>query len=305
MRSFESGEIYFSHYPKFVQIPGTTDFNIDSVKPNATPRPLIVLQEIDKNRIIAVPISSDNVKNNLKFPSYVPIHQKDYPEFLNKDSFIKTNQIQIMDTKWLHPAGSPQKVGQIKPVELDRVQIITLFTLQNETQYAKWISELVAKHVQAPAAQLEQDIIQRMKLPERQEINPSLKFDRGDVRICHFQPDQQGSTERFHGTQKGIILTDAKYAHIPPIQTVAIPLIPNKPENKAYFSSHDVVFGKDRACVSQIQPMNKGWMEKQVGKLNVNQMMEVDRSVITSLGLKKKVMQESRTMMQQQKIQKR
>lgn len=300
MNIYQAGDIYISMYPKFVQIPNTKDFNLDSMKPNATPRPIVVLQQIDENRLIAAPISSDAVQNHLKFPSFVPIQQKDYPDFLKKDSFVKTNQVQVMDTGWLLPSAAPLKLGKLKSLDLDRVQIRTLFSTQTEKAYAQWISEMVAQSLPIPTEQTERDILQKLNLPDRLSIKPNIAYNRGDVRMCHFQPEKEKtSTERLYGDHRGILLTDAKYIHIPPVQAIVIPLVENKKENESYFSKHDIVFGDERACVSQIQPMNKGWINQKVSSLNATQIMEMDRAVISSLGLKQQVLNQSKSLIHQ------
>jgi mRNA-degrading endonuclease toxin of MazEF toxin-antitoxin module len=299
MHKLEAGDIYVCNFPKFVQIPDTQDHNIDSMKPEAKGRPIVVLQQIDQNRLIAAPISSDGVQNYLKYPSYVPIYQKAYPSFLKGDSFVKTNQPQILDVKWLLPVHEPTKIGQLNPLDLDRVQLRTVYATQTETEYARWISEIVAKNIRIKPAIVETEILNKINLSDRVTIAPKVVIARGDVHLCHFQPEKHNPSEnRIYGDHKAIVLTDSKYAHIPTGQTIVVPLIENKVENLAYFSSNDVVYGNERACVSQIQPMNRDWMEPKSASLNDSQTMELDRAVISALGLKDKVINHARSVIQ-------
>lgn len=301
MTIFKPGESYFCSYPKFVQIKDKTDYNIDSTKIDPTPRPIVILQQIDDKRVIAAPVSSDQVQSHLQFPSYVPISAKDYPAFLKKDSFVKTNQVSVLDVKWLLPTAQPRKVGDLNAIDLDRIQLYSLYATQAELNYAKWISEIVSKNMKIKPNEIEKDIMQQLSFPDRRQVShPGNGFERGDVRICHFQPEIENSSPvRLYGDHKGIVLTDSKYAHIPKGQTIVVPLIDNKTSNLPFFGTHDVVFGDQRACMSQIQPMNRGWMDDKVASLNKPQMMEIDRSVISTLGLKQQVIDRARSIIQQ------
>lgn len=300
MNAYQPGDIYFCMYPKFVQIPNTTDYNIDSVKIAATPRPIVVLQQVDSQKLIAIPISSDGAQNFLKFPSYLPLLKNDYPSFLKNDSYIKTNQVQLLDVKWLVPQHQPIKVGQLNPLELDRAQLRTLYATQSESAYANWISEIVAKNIKTNPEQVEKEVLENLHMPDRLTIKPSMPFKRGDIYKCHLQPEiSNASKERIYGDHNAVVMTDAKFAHISPTQTIVVPILDHKVENISYFSPHDVIFGNQRACVSQIQPMNKDWMENKAASLTMPQMMEMDRAVIATLGLKQQVIDRARSMIQQ------
>lgn len=304
MQTYEPGDVYFSTFPKFVQIAGTTDYNLDSLKPNPSPRPIVVLQQLSDRRIIVAPISSDGIQNHLLFPSYVPISHKQHPDFLKNDSFIKTNQIQAIDVKWLHPSGAPRKAGQLQGLELDRVYQFALFVTQNEVSYARWISEIVTKNVKADPKKVERDVLDAMNLPNRNTRTPHVAYDRGEVFDCHFpEVIKPATTDRVTGIQKAVVLTDAKYAHLPAGQTIVVPLIENTAENMRFASTHDVGFridGKDyRAAISQIQPMNRDWMDRLVARLAVGQQIELDRAVIAGLGIKQEVLRQSRSIIRE------
>lgn len=300
---YKPGDVYFCTFPKFVQRPNTNDYNIDSLKDNASPRPVAILHEIDSNRAIAAPISSDGSQNNLLYDTFVPIKAANYPSFLKKDSFIKTNQIQVIDTKWLYPSTSPRLVGSLNTVDLDRTRYFSLYATQTEKAYTKWISEIVSKNVKSiDHGTLEAALKMELPLHSRPERRHPLDFNRMEVYKCHFQPAiHNPSPERISGTHAGILLTDGKFGHIPPGQTIAVPLVLNVEANKRVFSSLDVGISMNgqvmRACVSQIQPMNRDWIEGQaLGKVDKLQMLDLDRSVINVLGLRDQVIEKSRSL---------
>jgi len=303
IQKFGRGDVYFCTFPKFVQIPNTIDHNIDSLKPSIRPRPVVVLEQVTLNRVIAAPITSDGVQNNLLFDSYVLIRKGDY-EFLTKDSFVKTNQVQILDTAWLYPSGSPKKVGELKNIDLDRVYQYTLYATQTEKEYVRWITQIVSKRVKVDPSQIRSKIEEKLGLPLKVSRTPVINFNRGDIFECHFQPIiNSTSLERLHGNHKAIILTDARYAHIPQGQTIVVPLLENSHENMRYFSKYDVNarFEKKeyRVAVSQIQPMNRDWLDKHISRIKTtNQQIEIDRAVISVLGLREKVYKQANNLIQ-------
>lgn len=301
---FEPGDIYFSSFPKFVQRPETVDYNIDSLKVNPRPRPIVVLEQVDKNRIIAAPISSDGSGMNTIFPSFVPLKQENYPKTLTKDSYIKLNQIQTIDTKWLYGDPEPKLAGRLNDTDLDRTRYFSLYVTQTERAYAKWISEIVSKNVKIPRADIEAAVINEIGLPNRRTRKEPPGMQRGDIITSHFQPDShQQSKERISGTHGAIVLVDGKYASAPRGQSIVVPMVENSKEFMHLSSAADVGITHEgkvyRALVSQIQPMNWDWMESQIGKVPQQQMLDLDRSVVNTLGLRNKVIEKSREMIEE------
>lgn len=297
---YQPGDIYFSNFPKFVQRPDTRDFNIDSMKVNPSPRPMVVLQDINSKRLVGAPISSDKSGMNNIYPSFVPVRAADYPSFLRNDSYIKLNQIQRIDTKWLYPSNAPVKVGQLKPIDLDRVRYFSLYATQTEPAYAKWITDIVSKNVkQLNHESLARDIIDNLGLPQRRERRSPAAFERNGIYKAHFQPEiRNPSTEILSGEHLAIMMVDGKYAMSPNGQSVVIPLIENTKENAHLSSANDVGIHMDgkvyRAAVSQMQPMNWDWIGNKVGTVDKQQMLDLDRSVVDTLGLKDNVIEKSR-----------
>lgn len=302
---YNPGSVYYSNFPKLEQIPGTQDFNIDSLKPDPVPpRPIVVLEQIDQDRVIAAPIASDGAQGHLLYGTYVPLRHQDYPEMMKKgyDSYVKTNQVQVVHTNTFYPKISPQKVTDLKPVDLDRVQIYTLYASQTEKAYANWIGEIVAKNVRMKAPAVEKTVLNELSLPRRPFKPSRIAYERGDLILAQFQPEiGNPASQRLTGEHKAIIMTDSGFAHIPQGQTYAVPVLPNQKEYLSYFSPHDVLFGNDRACVSQLQPLNRDWIGLKGGKLNTAQMIEVDRGVISSLGLQQQVINKARSIIQTQR----
>lgn len=301
---FEPGDIYFSSFPKFVQRPETMDYNIDSLKVNPPPRPIAVLEQIDANRIIAAPISAVTSGLSTVFPSFVPLKQSNYPETLTKDSFIKLNQIQPMDTKWLYGSPAPVLAGRLNANDLDRTRYFSLYATQTEKAYANWISEIVSKNVKLSRADVETAVIKEMGLPDRRYRREPTGYQRGDIVMSHFQPAiHNPSSERIQGTHGAVLLVDGKHAQEPRGQTIVVPIVENSKDYIHLSSASDVGVTLDgkvyRALVSQIQPMNIDWMESRVGRVDKQQMLDLDRSVVNTLGLKDKVMEKSRSMIQE------
>lgn len=301
---YNPGEIYYSTFPKFQEVPDTKDFNIDSKKVNSTPRPAAVLWQVDSDHVIVAPLGSDGVQNHLLFGTFVPLRHQDYPELMKSghDSYVKTNQVQLIDTKHLYPSIAPKKVTDLKPVDLARVQIYTLYATQTDKEYAHWIGEIVAKNIRVKAPAIEDAVLKELALPKRPMRTPKIAYERGDVTLGMFPPEiNNPASTRLTGQHKAILLTDAQFGHIPPGQTYAVPLLPNQKENLPYFSANDVLLGTDRACVSQIQPLNRDWVGEKVAKLNTSQMIEVDRGLISSLGLQQQVINKAKSLIQTQR----
>lgn len=298
---YKPGDVYFCTFPKFQQIPNARDYNIDSLKPSATPRPIVILQQVGTNRVIAAPITGDDAQFHKRSPTFVPLRRENYSTFLKKDSFVKTDQLQILDMKWMYPSNAPRKVGQIQGVELDRVFLFSMYATQTELAYARWISEIVAKSTRLVSAEVERDVMEKMGFPPRPAGNPGpVPYSRGDIYMCHFQPILHPQTkERLEGTHPAIILTDSTFRHIPPGRTIVVPLLENSAEHSRFASQHDVIlplFGKTyRALVSQIQPMNSDWMDKPLHKLNISAQLEVDRAILTGLGMREKVIEQAKS----------
>ncbi|MEK5061084.1 hypothetical protein BK126_26575 [Paenibacillus sp. FSL H7-0326] len=301
----QPGDIFFSNFPKFVQRENAADYNIDSKKPNARPRPVVVLEEITPNRLFVAPITGDASGMNLSFPTFVPLKEKDYPGVLSKDSFIKLNQNQSIDIKWI---VDNQKVGQLTPKDLDRTRHFSLYASQTEKAYSEWISEIVAKNVKVNRPDIERQVLDELNLPTRKFYRqPPIDLKRSDIVPCHFQPEiLNQSKERIHGNHLGIVIVEGNIRQSPPGQSIVVPVVENKSDYVHLYSPKDVgvtINGQARrVLLSQMQPMNWSWMEldKKVGQVMKQQMLDVDRAVIDTLGLKPEVIKKSRSLISEQ-----
>lgn len=311
MATYEPGSIYFCQFPKFVQpLQGGKDYNVDSLKPGVNPRPAVVLQETDQRRLLVAPISSDGAGNNERVPTFLRMKRSDYPQILKNDSFIKLNQMQVIDSQWLYPANAPQKVGDLKPLDLDRAQQLSLYATHTEESYVRWISEIVSKNLKVNAQQLrtlEENMGQDLKFVDSPTRNHPLPYDRGGIYSCLFQPSTPSSAYRLQGEHPGVLITPGNLVRVAPGQTLVVPLVEENQSLKALQSKHDLMVSikdKDmRALVSQIQPVNYGWIDRnQLSRLTVGNQIEMDRAVISALGLRDHVLAASRELIQDKKL---
>lgn len=300
MNAYQPGNVYFGHFPKFIQIPDTQDYNIDSLKANAKPRPLAILQQLDQNRIIAAPITGDDARNHEIFSSYIPLRKNDYPQFLAKDSFLKTNQIQVFDISWLYPIRQPKLVGALSAIDLERAQYFSLYSTQTVDAYTKWVTEIINKNVPSfkAAGELKNIDFQVLTYPSLPP-HRAREFNRGDIVISKFPGTVPPSSEKLVGEFPAVVLTDGNLGHIPTGQTIVIPLVPNISEYANFMSAFDTKVKSQgqvlRACVGQISPMNRDWMGERMGRLHPLEQLELDRGVITGLGMKKLVLDHSKS----------
>ncbi|WP_146000555.1 hypothetical protein [Paenibacillus pasadenensis] len=297
---FAPGSVYFARFPKLEQVLDRPDYNMDSMKPGATPRPVFVLRQLDEERVLIAPSTTEKLGKKLDPTSFVPIsgYAMDKPGVL---SYAKVSQIQPMPISKLLPADNPIQVDQLRPVDLDRVMLGSIYVTQTEQGYAKWISDIVSKNVRLDPQQLERQMTDELSLPDRPTESVRFPFKRGDIYMARYQPEIGNSDPaRLTGQHPSIFLTDGENMHIPVGQTVVVPVLPNTEEYARYFSKHDVLLGDQRACMNQLQPMNRSWTDQQLlGQLTPGQQLEIDRGVLTSLGMREHIIERSKSLIQE------